>query len=320
MKIQYTIDDSAARLPLSIRSAEGVWDREADLRNAPGVHLVELTTQHMQNTGATLTDELTGYFNNGHPSEADPYALADCFANREQLEDLLRDLRHVEAEIVALNEVEALFPVMFMHEMTVMLALTTVGYPAFGYVRTYRDSEGESYHGMVVNLAQARPHLEERLGQFSFSLLTDVIRCGFFNHQGFLLAYDVYCQATKRAPDGLVAQLKDAALRRGIAWFLSYRHNLAFYDETLGFDADRVGNYVQRWNDLVELARDATLDDESFEDWLRSVDQCEPTGMLCVDALGLFVARTLFDAHGNKGLRDAITEGPDHFITSYNAL
>jgi hypothetical protein len=58
MKIHYTLDDSAARLPLSIRSADGVWDRAAELRNAPGVHLVELATQHMLNTGSTLFDEL----------------------------------------------------------------------------------------------------------------------------------------------------------------------------------------------------------------------------------------------------------------------
>jgi hypothetical protein len=318
MKIHYIIDDSAARLPLSIRSAEGVLDRAADLRNAPSIHLVELTTQHMQGTGATLLDELTSYFDNGHPSEHDPYALATCYELRDQLEDLLRDLR--DLELVSLHEVAALFPASFADEPHFMLALTAVGYPAFGYVRTYKDSEGGEYHGMVVNLAQARPHLEQRLGQFSLSLLTHVIRHGFFNHQGFHLAYDQYCDAIQRSPDTPLDLLKDALLSRGIAWYLSYRHDLAFYDRALGLDPANLDEHVAQWNALVETARDTGLGDESFAGWLRTQDACQSRDMICIDLVGYFAARALAADQGAPALRAAVAQGGDHFIDLYNAL
>jgi len=88
-------------------------------------------------------------------------------------------------------------------------------------VRTYSDSEGEEYHGMVVNLAQARAHLESILGQFSLDLLIQVIRHGFFNHEGFLLAYAGYRQATGRTTEKLSDRLKDILMSRGIAWYAS---------------------------------------------------------------------------------------------------
>jgi hypothetical protein len=49
----------------------------------------------MMGTGLTLVDELAVYFENGRPTEADPYALEACYDNRAELEDLLRDLREL---------------------------------------------------------------------------------------------------------------------------------------------------------------------------------------------------------------------------------
>lgn len=317
MKIHYTLDDSAARLPLAIRSAEGVWDRTADLRSAGGVQLVELTTQHMLNTGSTLTDELANYFDNASPTESDPYALAQCYEQRPLLEDLLRDL--TDAALTAFEEVEALFPVTFMRDMHFLLALTAVGYPAFGYVRTYQDSEGEEYHGLVVNLAQARPHLETHFGEFSLSLLVKVLRHGFFNHEGFLLAYDDYSQVHSRAPQKLATRLQDALLSRGIAWYLSYRHDLAFYDDLLGLNADTLADHVKQWNSLITNASKKRGIDDLLEDWLGQHEIRQP-GESCVDVVGYFVARAIAEQHGNKGLRDSIVQGSDHFIALYNAL
>lgn len=319
MRIHYQLDDSAARLPLTIRSADSVWDRAADLRSAPGVHLVELTTQHMMNTGATLVDELAHYFNTGSSSEADPYALAACYAGREQLVDLLRDLRDESSDLIALREVEALFPVSFVRDLNFMLALTTVGVPAFGYVRTFKDSEGEEYHGMVINLTQARPHLENYLGQFSLSLLTDTIRYGFFNHEGFLLAYADYNESMGRVPDKLPDRLKHALLSRGIAWYLSYRHDFELFDQINPVNEDDLGGCVEHWNRMIELAHKRAMSDEMVEDLLRR-HESRPPDEQCIDRLGYAAARAIAAAHGNKGLRDAITLGPDHFITLFNRL
>jgi hypothetical protein len=318
MKIQYTFDDSAARLPLAIRGADSVWDRAAEIRQAPGVLLVELTTQHMLNTGASLTEELATYFDDGTPSENDPYALGDCYANREWLEDLLRDLR--DAKLVAFAEVEALFPVTFMRELSLTLALTAVGFPAFGYVRTYKDSEGEEYHGMVVNLAQARPHMENQTGQFSLSRLVDMIRYGFFNHEGFQIAYHEFTHAIDRIPNRPLDRLKDTLLSRGIAWHLSYRHDFAFYDEMLGLDADHIASYVESWNTAVEIARKKGPGDEAGEDWLYRREATVHVDDLYIDWVGYHAARAIADKYGNKGLRDAVTKGPDQFITLYNEI
>ena len=60
------MDDSAARIPLNIRSSDGVWDRGADLRNRRAFS-VELATQHWLNTGVTLVEELAYYFENNEP-------------------------------------------------------------------------------------------------------------------------------------------------------------------------------------------------------------------------------------------------------------
>lgn len=317
MKIHYTIDDSAARLPLSIRSEEGVWDRAAELRSAPGVQLVELTTQHMLNTGTMLIDELAHYFEAGSASESDPYALALCYSNREQLEDLLRDLRGTQ-NLASFREVEALFPVTFMRDLHFTLALTTVGVSAFGYVRSFKDSEGEEYHGMVVNLAQARPHLETVLGQFSLSLLVDVIRRGFFNHMGFRIAYAEYTGAIGRSSDRPLDKLKDALLSRGIAWYLSYQNDLDFYTQMLDLNGERLASYARHWNSTVESIQRRSLSDDTLEEWLRRGDFHHP-GELYVDALGFHAARTVFAAQGNKGLREAIMQGGDQFLAQYNA-
>ncbi|MBN1967001.1 MAG: hypothetical protein JW910_20275 [Anaerolineae bacterium] len=319
MKIQYTLDDSAARLPLAMRSADSLWDRVAELRNVPGIRLVELTTQHMQNTGAALVDELAHYFETGNPTESDPYALATCYAQREMLEDLLRDLRDMEPGLAAFHEVEALFPASFEREMHFTLALTAVGFPAFGYVRTYKDSEGDQYHGMVVNLAQARPHLELVLGQFSVGLLVDTIRHGFFNHEGFQLAYTEYCQSVGRVPDKPLARLKDALLSQGIAWYLSYRHDQAFYDEMLGITPDDLAGHIKQWNALVDTAHKKGLVDDTVEDWLHRRDARLP-GEVSLDMVGYHMARTVAGQHGEASLRDAIARGPDHLIAAYNAL
>jgi hypothetical protein len=317
MKIHYTLDDSAARLPLSIRSADGVWDRAAELRSAPGIHLVELATQHMLNTGSTLFDELAAYYDKAAPSESDPYALANCYANRTALEDLLSDLRDVRPGLIALHEVAELFPIDYTQDIQFMMALTAVGYPAFGYVRTYKDSEGEEYHGMVVNLAQARPHLEQTVGHYSQNLLVNVIRHGFFNHEGFLLAYAEYCENIGRLPGTLADRLKDALLSRGIAWYLSYRHNLKFYDQALILDDARLPEYVERYNTLVSNTRKKKIADEStFDVWLQ---QREPNEA-CIDVVGYHAARTIATTYGDDGLRQAIEQGPDHFISLYNAL
>jgi hypothetical protein len=317
MKIHYTLDDSAARLPLTIRSADGVWDRAAELRSAPGVHLVELTTQHMLNTGSTLFDELASYFDKAAASESDPYALATCYANRTALEDLLSDLRDLRPGLVALHEVAELFPITYEQDIQFMLALTAVGYPAFGYVRAYRDSEGEEYHGMVVNLAQARPHLEQTIGHYSQGLLVNVIRHGFFNHEGFLLVYAEYCENVGRTPQTFTDRLKDGLLSRGIAWYLSYRHNLKFYDQALSLGDDQFPEYVERYNTLVMNSRKKrTADDSTFDIWLQ---QREPNEA-CIDVVGYHAARTIATTYGDDGLRQAIEQGPDHFISLYNGL
>ena len=316
MKIQYTLDDSAARLPLAIRSADGVWDRAADLRSTPGIQLVELTTQHMLNTGATLYDELATYFDSDAPSESDPYALAACFADRAVLEDLLNDLHDRRAELVALYEVAEMFPLSFDYELPLTLALTVVGVPAFGYVRTFKDSEGEEYHGMVVNLAQARPHLETLLGHFSRELLMNMIRYGFFNHEGFLLAYQEYCEAVGRVPSRLVDRLKDALLKRGVAWYLSYRHDLTFYDEALGLNTASLSAALARCNAVFADLRKDKAADEPLNHWLHDHQPDDA----CLDIAGYVAARTIAQTYGDDGLRAAIANGPDYFITQYNAL
>jgi len=317
MKIHYILDDSPARLPLSIRSEDSVWDRAAELRSAPGVHLVELTTQHMLNTGSSLFDELEYYFNNSTASESDPYALATCYANRTALEDLLGDLRDTHPGLVALHEVAELFPVSYTQDVQFMLALTAVGYPAFGYIRTYKDSEGEQYHGMVVNLAQARPHLEQTLGHYSQEMLVNMIRHGFFNHEGFLLAYAEYCENTGRVAATFADRLKDTLLSRGIAWYLSYRHNLKFYDETLGLGDDRLPPNVERYNELMaNTRRKKTSDESAFDTWLQQREPSEAS----LDLVGYHLARTVATTYGDDGLRQAIVQGPDHFINLYNSL
>ena len=318
MKIHYTLDESAARLPLAIRSSEGVYDNAAALRGAPGIQLVELTTQHVLNTGAALGDELAHFFEEDAPSEADPYNLKTCYTNRAVLEDLLRDLS--EAPLVALDEIEALFPPSLDHELNVLLALTVVGVPAFGYVRTYDDSEGEEYHGIVVNLAQARPHLEDTLGQFSLSLLIDTIRYGLFNNEVFQLAYGSFCEAIGRMPDRLSDRLKNTLMSRGIAWYMGYRHDLAFYDSAQGTPGDSLEAHVQQWNALV-----AGVGKKKFADWLvddlsHAASESGHASEQCIDVVGYHVARTLAEHYGEGSLRDSVAEGPDTFLSLYNAL
>lgn len=314
MKIHYTLDDSAARLPLTIRGVDALWDRAADLRSAPGVQLVELTTQHMLNTGAALGDELAHYFDSGAPSEADPYALKTCFANRGALEDLLEDLHDIHPGLVALHQVAELFPISFDFDLQFMLALTVVGYPAFGYVRTYQDSEDEEYNGLVVNLAQARPHLENTLGHYSLDLLINVIRNGFFNHEGFLLAYAEYSQITGRVLERPLDRLKDALMSRGIAWHLSYRHDRAFYDGVLGLDDATLTACVARCNTALAAARKKKVAEETVEDRHGMIPREQS-----LDIAGYHAARTIAAAHGDQGLREAIVQGADHFFALYNA-
>lgn len=318
MKIHYTLDESAARLPLTIRSVDGVWDRAPELRSTPGIHLVELITQHLLNTGATLLDELAHYFDTGAASENDPYVLATCYANRALLENLLEDLRETPPPgLIALHEVAELFPMTYTQDIQFILALTVVGYPAFGYVRTYKDSEGEQYHGMVVNLAQARPHLEHMLGHYSQDTLINVIRHGFFNHEGFLLAYADYCENIGRMPETFAGRLKDTLLSRGTAWYLSYRHNLRFYDDSLGLGGEKLPQYVERYNTLITSTRKKKNTDESaFDAWLL---QREPDDA-CIDMVGYHAVRTIATTYGDDGLRQAIEQGPDHFIDLYNSL
>ena len=134
-------------------------------------------------------------------SDGSGFDLTEAGTKKSLAAYLVRDVREVQSGLVALHEVAELFPLDFTHDLQFMLALTVVGYPAFGYVRTYKDSEGEEYHGLVVNLAQARPHVEGLLGHFSLERLINLIRHGFFNREGFLLAYTAYCDAIGRAPE-----------------------------------------------------------------------------------------------------------------------
>ena len=314
MKIRYTLDDSAARLPLTIRSADAVWDRAADLRNAPGVQLVEITTQHMANTGATLLDELGHYFDHERPSDTDPYALQACYQAQPVLEDLWRHLSDGETHLVDFSAVEALFPPTFKRELHFMLALTTVGFPVFGYVRTYKDSEDEEYHGMVINLAQAQPHLESLLGEFSLSMLLDTIRHGFFNHEGFLLAYAEYCESVGHVNNRLADRIKHALLSRGIAWYLSYQHNLDFYDDVLA-NTDDLAEDTARFNQMLIEAGDRRALDDAFDDLVHAAHLPNDS---CIDVVGYHAARTIADELGTGGLRTAIVQGPDHFINLYN--
>jgi AcrR family transcriptional regulator len=315
MKIHYTLDDSAARLPLAIRSADALWDRAAELRGAPGVKLVELTTQHLRNTGAALTDEMSHYLETGSPSDSDPYALEYCFTHRRPLEDLMRDLRETRPGLVALHQVAELFPLTFTNDLHLMLALTAVGAPAFGYVRTYKDSENDEYNGLVINLAQARPHLEETLGQYSLELLISVIRHGFFNHEAFLLAYAKYGAVTGRSPDKPAERLKDSLLSRGIAWHLSYRHHAAFYDNALQLNGTRIIECMVHFNEALAAARRKRSADDPLDDPAQAQQR-----ELYLDMAGYHVARTIAAAKGDDGLREAIVQGPDHFIEMYNAL
>jgi len=318
MRIHYTIDDSAARLPLAIRSSDAVWDRAADLRNSPGIHLVELTTQHMLAIGTTLVDELANFYDNGQPSESDPYALAHCYANRAALEDLLRDVREAQPGVAALHEVAEMFPLDLALDLSFMLALTVVGYPAFGYVRTYRDSERDEYHGLVVNLAQAQPHLEELFGHFSLERLINLIRHGFFNHEGFLVAYEVYSEAIGRRTDRAFDPLKDDFMKRGIAWYLSYRHDLATYDEALGLGIDRRDDAIAECNAVIANAGAGGLNDP-VADGLE-IHESRDAVQQCMDVAGYHVARAIAEAYGDAGLRACIVKGADHFIEIYNAL
>ena len=316
MQIHYTLDDSAARLLLTIRSVEQVWDRAAELRNSPGVHLVELATRHVLGTGSGLVEELARYFEIG-VSDTDPYQLAFYDAHRSELEDLLRDLRDVQPPLVALHEVAELFPLTLAMDINFTLALTVVGYPAFGYVRTYHDSEGETYHGLVVNLAQARAHLLA-LGEEDFSLdrLADTIRHGFFNHEGFLLAYAEYARTVGRETERAQDRLKNRLLSRGIAWYLSYRHDFAFYDALIGLDEARdLPAHVARCNALF----DGSHSGKPLEEWPQAWETLEP-GQTCIDVVGYFAARAIAAKHGVSGLREAIFAGPDRFIQMYNAL
>ena len=320
MKIYTTLDDSAARIPLSIRSSDGVWDRSADLRNSPGVQLVELATQHWLNTGVTLVEELAYYFENNEPSEDDPYALTRCYDHRTQLEDLLGDLyNRPREEWIELSEIESLFPESFAVDFPFTLALTVVGAPAFGYVRTYNDSEGEESHGLVVNLAQAQPHLESVFGHFSLDLLIDTIRDGFFNHEAFRVVYHEYLAQNGRVPARPVDRLKSALLSRGIAWYLSYCKDLAFYDEILGLDRSALDQHIAMWNRVIEAARRKNTSEPLFEDWLELPETRAPSEMN-LDVLGYFAARAIAENHGREGLREAVAEGPDRFIALFNEI
>ncbi len=40
----------------------------------------------------------------------------------------------------------------------------------------------------------------------------------------------------------------------------------------------------------------------------------------CIDVVGYHVARTIATTYGDDGLRQAIEQGPDHFISQYNTL
>ena len=181
-------------------------------------------------------------------------------------------------------------------------------------MRTYKDSEGEEYHGMVVNLAQAKPHLEGQLGQFSLSRLVDMIRYGFFNHEGFQIATAIH-PVDRTVPIRPLDRLKESLLSRGIAWHLSYRHDFAFYDEALGLDAAHTKEYVERWNDAVEVARKKGPSDDAGEDWLYRRELNAHGEEIFIDLVGYHAARIISDKYGNKGLRDAVTKGPDQFYS-----
>lgn len=320
MKIYTTLDDSAARIPLSIRSTEGVWDRSADLRSAPGIQLVELATQHWLNTGVTLAEELAYYFEHNEASEDDPYALTRCYDHRTQLEDLLSDLHNRPREqLVALSEIEPLFPDSFTTEFPFTVAISVVGAPAFGYVRTYTDSEGEASHGLVVNIAQAQPHLEATFGQFSLDLLVDTIRDGFFNHEAFRVVYHDYVRQTGRYPARPIDRLKSTLVSRGIAWYLSYCHNLAFYDEVLELNPGALDEHIAAWNRMVDAARRKNQSEPLLDDWLE-VPETRVPSEISLDVLGFFAARAIAETHGQAGLREAVGDGPDRFIALFNEV
>lgn len=318
MKIHYTLDDSAARLPLSMRSVEQARDRATDLRNSSGAQLVGLATQHMLGTSASLTDELIYYFeHDATPTEADPYELAHCYAHRAELEDLLRDMRDLQPGLVRLHEVAELFPITFRAELQFTLALTVAGCEGFGYVRTFADSEGDEFHGMVVNLAHARPHVEQLTGDFSRELLVNTIRHGFFNHEGFLLAYEAYATAIGRSYDRGLDRIKHGLISRGIAWYLSYRHDLAYYDSILSFGANNLPAYINRCNVALSGSSKKRATLGGMEDWPQPWETHEP-GEASLDIVGYYAARAIAAARGDAGLRDAIVQGPDHFIRMYN--
>lgn len=320
MEIHYTLDDVPARVPLAIRSADQARDRTAELRSSSGAHLVELATQHVSGMGASLIDELVHYFDNDEkPSEQDPYGLALCYAQRAELEDLLRDLADLQPGLVALHEVARLFPVALEHTVLFVVGLTVVGHPGFGYVRTFRDSEGDEYHGLVVNLAYARAHLIETTGQFSIETLVSAVRHGFINHEGFLLAYDAYLDATGQTRERPAERLKHGLLSRGIAWHLTYRHAPALAQALPELQDGSVAAYIARCNALFASMRKKRAGEGGPDEWPSSWEVHEPR-LAAVDVAGYYAARAIAEAHGEAGLSEAIAQGPDHFIRMYNAL
>jgi hypothetical protein len=88
----------------------------------------------------------------------------------------------------------------------------------------------------------------------------------------------------------------------------------------LGLDADHIASYVESWNTAVEIARKKGPGDEAGEDWLYRREATVHVDDLYIDWVGYHAARAIADKYGNKGLRDAVTKGPDQFITLYNEI
>lgn len=70
---------------------------------------------------------------------------------------------------------------------------------------------------------------------------------------------------------------------------------------------------------MIAAAHGHSVSESRIDEWLRPGDLRRP-GELGVDLIGYAIARVIGAEHGDAGLREAVTVGPDRFIALYNAL
>jgi len=104
-------------------------------------------------------------------------------------------------------------------------------------------------------------------------------------------------------------------MRRGIAWYLSYRHDFSFYDQVLGLESAGLPGYVARYN--AHLASvEKKRGDDALAQTLDVPEPDQPWG----DIVGYFAARAVAQAYGDEGLRESVAHGATHFLRLYHGL